>query len=196
MDAAARIADLIAPSVEAMGFVLVRVRLGAGRRPVLQIMAERPDGTMNVEDCADLSRAVSAILDVEDPITGEYTLEVSSPGIDRPLIKADDYVRFAGFDAKVETAVPHETRKRFRGRLLGLDAEGTRIRIQDGPTVFEVPLRLVREARLLLTDELIEASLKGRLPGVLKGAEAQSTDSRDDGSAPPSPIAFTEPSGT
>lgn len=166
MELTDRISAMIEPSLLAMGFLLVRVRFGGAKRPVLQIMAERPDGTMTVEDCADVSRAVSAILDVEDPISSEYVLEVSSPGIDRPLMKLDDYRRFAGYEAKIETAMPVEGRKRYRGRLGGIDGEDVLVTV-DGQD-YRLPFPLIAEGRLVLTDDLIAASLKGTLlpPGV------------------------------
>lgn len=166
MELTDRISAMIEPSLLAMGFLLVRVRFGGAKRPVLQIMAERPDGTMTVEDCADVSRAVSAILDVEDPISSEYVLEVSSPGIDRPLMKLDDYRRFSGYEAKIETAMPVEGRKRYRGRLGGIDGEDVLVTV-DGQD-YRLPFPLIAEGRLVLTDDLIAASLKGTLlpPGV------------------------------
>ncbi|MFP4002156.1 MAG: ribosome maturation factor RimP [Alphaproteobacteria bacterium] len=156
--------DLLEPSVRAMGYDLVRVRYtGARTRPVLQIMAERPDGSMDVEDCAEVSRAVSALLDVEDPIAGEYELEVSSPGIDRPLVRPEDFERFAGFDAKIELARPRDGRRRFRGRLKGLDGSTVLLEVTGQgpePVIERLDLPEISEARLLLTDELIRASLK------------------------------------
>jgi ribosome maturation factor RimP len=160
-----RVEALIGPAVAAMGFDLVRVRWIAGGRPRLQVMAERPDGTMSVEDCAEVSHAVSAVLDVEDPIDSEYTLEVSSPGIDRPLMRARDYERFAGFEAKLETAEPIDGRKRFRGRLQGLDGEAVGVEVE-GLGVVRIPLGAIAEAKLVLTDELVRASLKQGAGGV------------------------------
>lgn len=162
MELTDRIATLIEPSLLAMGFLLVRVRFGGTKRPTLQIMAERPDGTMSVEDCAEVSRAISALLDVEDPISSEYILEVSSPGIDRPLVKLDDYRRFAGYEAKIETAMPVEGRKRYRGRIVGIDGEDVLVTV-DGQE-YRLPFPLIGESRLVLTDDLIAASLKGTLP--------------------------------
>ncbi len=156
--------ELLEPAVRAMGYDLVRVRFtGAQLRPVLQVMAERPDGGMDVEDCAELSRAVSALLDVEDPIQGEYELEVSSPGIDRPLVRLEDFERFAGFDAKIELAAPRDGRRRFKGRLKGLDGDGVVLELTgQGPEPVAERLALpeIAEARLVLTEELIRASLK------------------------------------
>ena len=153
------VAPLIEPTLQAMGYVLVRVALvGGAGRPTLQIMAERTDGAaMSVDDCADISNAVSAILDVEDPISDAYVLEVSSPGIDRPLVKKDDYERFAGFEARLETVEPVLGRKRFRGRLLGTDADAVRVKLDTGEEV-DLPLTRIARAKLVLTDELIAAS--------------------------------------
>jgi ribosome maturation factor RimP len=159
-----RLHDLLEPAVRAMGYDLVRVRFSAARaRPVLQIMAERPDGTMNVEDCAELSRAVSALLDVEDPIGGEYELEVSSPGIDRPLVRREDFERFAGFEARIELARAREGRRRFKGRLKGLENDAVLLEVTGQaaePVIERLGLGEISEARLLLTEELIRASLK------------------------------------
>lgn len=160
MDATTRIAALIGPALQSMGYELVRVRFAGGQRPVLQIMAERPDGSMSVDDCAEVSRIVSALLDVEDPIKSAYMLEVSSPGIDRPLVKPADYERFKGFDAKVETLRPIDGRKRFRGRVLGLDGEDVRLETDQGSLA--IPFAEIGQAKLVLTDELVAASLKGR----------------------------------
>src|SRR5437763_12585344 len=116
-----------------MGYRLVRVMLTSARRGTLQVMAERlDDAPMTVADCADISRSLSALLDVEDPIAGAYTLEVSSPGVDRPLVRPEDYDRFAGFDAKIELAEPLDGRKRFRGRLLGRTPLGARLLAETG----------------------------------------------------------------
>ena len=161
MDAAKRIAELIAPALESMGFVLVRVRLTGSQRAVLQVMAERPDGQMNVDDCAEVSRVVSAILDVEDPISGAYTLEVSSPGIDRPLVRLGDYERFAGNEARLETQSTIAGRKRFRGRILGRSGDLVRLAVEGEEVA--IPFGEIASAKLVLTDELIAASLKPRI---------------------------------
>ncbi len=161
----AKVEELIAPSVEAMGYVLVRLRfIGGKARPTLQVMAERQDGAeMNVDNCAEISRAISALLDVEDPIADSYLLEVSSPGIDRPLVKAADFERFAGQEVKLETRHALDGRKRFRGRLLGHEAGLVRLELADGSgTTAEIALADLAEAKLVLTDELIEAALKRR----------------------------------
>ena len=153
---AAEVERLIAPAVEAMGYGIVRVQLSGGDRLRLQIMAERADGTMNVDDCAEVSRAVAAILDVEDPIDSAYTLEVSSPGIDRPLTRLADFDRFAGFEARVETALPVAGRRRFRGRLLGTRDGDVAMICEDGEAL--LPFSDIQKAKLVLTDELIAAS--------------------------------------
>ena len=157
MDLSARVAEIVAPSIAAMGYELVRVQLMGDRAPVLQVMAERSDrGGMTVEDCAQISRAVSAVLDVEDPIDGTYTLEVSSPGIDRPLVALGDFERFSGHLAKVETRVPVDGRKRFRGALAGIEGEAVRLELVDDGTVL-LPHAQISRAKLVLTDDLLAA---------------------------------------
>jgi len=154
MDLAGRVEALIGPIVEAMGFSLVRVQILGRSRPRLQVMAERTDGeSMLVEDCAAISRAVSAVLDVEDPIAGAYTLEVSSPGIDRPLVRLADFDRFAGFEAKVEMDLAVDGRRRFQGRLLGTEGDAVRLRMEDSEVV--LPYADIRRAKLVLTEELL-----------------------------------------
>jgi ribosome maturation factor RimP len=157
MELEQRIATMIAPSLGAMGYDLVRVMIQGRQRPVLQVMAERQDNKgMTVEDCADISRQISALLDVEDPIASAYSLEVSSPGIDRPLTRPVDFQRFAGFEAKLETVEPVEGRKRFRGKLIGLDDHGqVTLTAEDGS--WTIPLSAVKNAKLVLTDDLIAA---------------------------------------
>lgn len=159
-DPVGEITRLVEPSLTAMGYQLVRVQLSGGHhRPTVQIMAERADGAgMTVEDCAEVSRAVSALLDVADPLPASYMLEVSSPGIDRPLTRPQDYERFAGYEAKLETRWPIGGRRRFRGRLLGVDGEAVRVRTDEGEVV--LPLAEVERAKLVLTDDLIAASLR------------------------------------
>lgn len=152
------IARIIEPSLQAMGYGLVRVmQTGGKQRPTVQIMAERIDeAPMTVEDCAEISRSVSALLDVEDPIAGAYLLEVSSPGIDRPLVRPRDYDRFAGFEAKIELTAPLDGRKRFRGRLLGRAEDKVRLAADTGEVL--LPLESIARAKLVLTDELIALS--------------------------------------
>jgi ribosome maturation factor RimP len=149
---------LVAPTIADLGLEVVRVQFGSGqRRPTLQIMAERPDGTMAVEDCEAVSRAVSAILEVEDPISGAYDLEVSSPGIDRPLTRLKDFERFAGFEAKVELTKAHPGRRRFRGRLLGVEGQDVVIAVPEETEPLKFPFADLAKAKLLLTDELLAA---------------------------------------
>jgi ribosome maturation factor RimP len=151
----ARIEMLIAPSLEAMGYRLVRVSVTGGRRAVvLQVMAERIDEKpMSVDDCTEVTHTVSALLDVADPIETAYVLEVSSPGIDRPLVRREDYQRFRGHEAKLELAAPIDGRRRFRGKLLGIEAD--RVRLNLGTEVVELPLASIQRAKLVLTDELL-----------------------------------------
>lgn len=161
MDLPSRLEALITPSLEAMGYELVRVQMQGNQRPTLQVMADRVDGAaMGIDDCTEISRALSALLDVEDPIAGAYTLEVSSPGVDRPLTRPKDFVRWAGHEVKLETAQPIEGRKRFRGRLDGLDAEGRVVLTLDEGSAVALPLAEVRGAKLVLTDDLIRAAIK------------------------------------
>ncbi len=159
-----RLAEIVRPVVEGMGFELVRLRLMGGQAPVLQIMAQKPDGTMEVDDCARLSTAVSAVLDVEDPIVDAYTLEVSSPGIDRPLTRLKDFDRWAGYVARIETTELIDGRKRFKGTLAGVEADEVLIEIEDGAEEVTIGLKFdwLADAKLVLTDELIRAVLKGR----------------------------------
>lgn len=152
-----RIEDLITPTVEGMGFWVVRVQLSGKQQLRLQIMAERQDGeAMVVDDCADLSRAISAVLDVEDPISGAYTLEVSSPGIDRPLVKMRDFERFVGFEVRVETSLPVEGRKRFRGRLSSVEDGLVRVSVEG--TDYALPFTDIARAKLVITEELLGTS--------------------------------------
>jgi ribosome maturation factor RimP len=151
------IAQMIEPALAAMGYRLVRVLMTSGRRPTLQVMAERLDDLpITLDDCAEISHSVSAILDVADPIAGAYTLEISSPGIDRPLVRREDYDRFSGFEAKIELARPLDGRRRFRGRLIGTAEGFIRLLTEAGET--RLPLDAVSRAKLILTDDLIVAS--------------------------------------
>jgi len=156
----AHLEPIIEPAVEAAGFKLVRLRLMGGHVKTLQIMAERPDGRMNVEDCTTLSRALLDFLEAENPIEGEYELEVSSPGIDRPLTRLMDFSRWSGHEAKIELHAPIDGRKRFRGKLLGL--EGTDVVIQTQDMRAQIPFQQIAEAKLVLTDALIAEDLKAR----------------------------------
>ena len=149
---------MVEPALQSMGYELVRVHYGSGSgRPTLQVMAERADRRpMAVEDCAEISRTISALLDVEDPLEGAYLLEVSSPGIDRPLIRPADYERFAGFEARLETVQPIAGRKRFRGRI-GELVDG-QVRIIEEAGDYRLPLEQINKAKLVLTDDLIAAT--------------------------------------
>lgn len=158
---------LIGPTLEQMGYALVRVMLGSGHAPTLQVMAERSDGKpMAVEDCEAISRALSAKLDVEDPIASSYMLEVSSPGIDRPLVRPADYRRFAGHVARIETRAPLAGRRRFSGRIAAASDSHVRIALEEGgaegaAAEVEIPIAEIARAKLKLTDELI-AAVTGR----------------------------------
>jgi ribosome maturation factor RimP len=155
---AAKIEEMIAPSLSAMGYSVVRVAFTGGRtRPTLQIMAERNDNAgMTVEDCETISHTVSALLDVADPIDSAYQLEISSPGIDRPLTRRGDYERFAGFEAKIDMQRPIDGRRRFQGRLLGLEGDDAKLLV--GADTLLLPLDAIARAKLVLTDELIAAT--------------------------------------
>src|SRR4030088_764874 len=157
------LARLIEPSLEAMGYRVVRVALTGTRLPTLQVMAERRDeAAMAVDDCAEIRRSGAALLDVADPIASAYTLEVSSPGIDRPLVRPEDYDRYAGFEARIELSQPVSGRKRFRGRLLGRAGDHVRLIAETGEV--DVPLSAIARAKLILTDDLI-AHAQGK-PGI------------------------------
>lgn len=169
---AAEIASLVEPALIDMGFRLVRVTVSGRNGTTLQIMAERPDGTMSVDECADVSRNLSPLLDVRDPIAGQYTLEISSPGIDRPLVRTSDFEAWAGHEARIETKEPIAGRKRFRGVIRGLDADGVVFDVpadQGGPQV-HVPIGGIAEARLVLTDELIRETLRRAKKGGVNAA--------------------------
>lgn len=168
---AARVAAIAEPVIEGLGCRLVRVRISGLSGCTVQIMAERPDGTMTIEDCEAISRALSPVLDVEDPIDRAYRLEISSPGIDRPLVRRSDFDRYAGHVAKVEMTVPIEGRRRFRGVLLGTQGDAARIRRDDAAPEEAAEILLafdeMAEARLVLTDALIAESLKrGKAAGA------------------------------
>ena len=178
--AAARVAQIVEPVLGDLGFRLVRVKTSAQHGTILQIMCERPDGSMTVEDCEAVSRAVSPVLDLEDPVAGEYRLEVSSPGIDRPLVRASDFQRWAGYEAKLELGVPLEGRKRFRGIIRGADATTASIELPDSPAGEEVVAQLsladIAEARLMLTDDLIRESLRRGKAAGIAAPDADDTD--------------------
>ncbi len=157
----ARVAHIVTPSIEALGFRLVRVRILAQHGCTVQIMAERDDGTLTVEDCEAISHAVSPALDVDDPIGRAYNLEVSSPGIDRPLVREADFVRWAGQEARIETQLPIDGRRRFRGKLMGVEDGKTGIRLTEiGADTVWLSLTDIADARLILTDALVEELLR------------------------------------
>ncbi|SDX83113.1 ribosome maturation factor RimP [Citreimonas salinaria] len=155
-----RLAEIVTPVIEDMGFELVRLRLMGGQTPTLQIMAERPDGTIEVDDCAEISTAVSAVLDVEDPLVDAYTLEVSSPGIDRPLTRLKDFDTYEGFDAKLETHEMIDGRKRFRGILAGIEDGEVLVNLDEG--TIGLQFDWLADAKLVMTDELVREMLRAR----------------------------------
>ncbi|HVL72509.1 MAG TPA: ribosome maturation factor RimP [Beijerinckiaceae bacterium] len=161
---AARVAAIAEPVVADLGFRLVRVKISGTNGCTVQIMAERPDGTMTVEDCEAASRALSPVLDLEDPIEGAYNLEVSSPGIDRPLVRVGDFERWTGHEAKIEMAAPVAGRKRFRGTIRGVEGEALLVQLPDAKAgedpIARLPLSDLGEARLVLTDDLVRESLR------------------------------------
>ncbi|TMJ74538.1 MAG: ribosome maturation factor RimP [Alphaproteobacteria bacterium] len=173
---AAQLAAIAEPVLTDLGFRLVRVVLSGRNGTTVQIMAERPDGTISVKECADISRRLSPVLDAHDPIQGQYTLELSSPGIDRPLVRPSDFEDWAGYEAKIEMKELIEGRKRFRGTLEGVEGEEVRIEVeldQLGRQVIGLPIRLVAEARLVLTDELIREALRRAKKGAKKSDDDQ-----------------------
>ncbi|MBA84087.1 ribosome maturation factor RimP [Thalassobius sp. S69A] len=172
-----RLAEIVGPVIEDMGFELVRVRLMGGKTNTLQIMAERPEGGIEVDQCADISTAVSALLDVEDPLVDQYVLEVSSPGIDRPLTRMKDFETFEGYEAKLETADMVAGRKRFKGELAGTEDDEVLINIEEHGETVTVGLKFdwLADAKLVLTDDLIKEMLRQR-----KAAGTLDEDNFDD----------------
>jgi ribosome maturation factor RimP len=161
---AARVAAIAEPVIEGLGYRLVRVKISGADGCTVQIMAERPDGSMAVEDCETVSRTLSPVLDVADPIERAYRLEISSPGLDRPLVRKSDFDRYAGHLARIEMEVAVEGRKRFRGVLLGSEGEAARIRRDDAEAGSEaeivLPIQEMSEAKLVLTDALVTEALR------------------------------------
>jgi ribosome maturation factor RimP len=170
----ARIAAMAEPVIEDLGFRLVRVKSSARDGLTVQIMAERPDGMIGVDDCEEISRMLSPVLDVDDPVSGEYHLEISSPGIDRPLVRLTDFDRWKDQEIKIELSRSHENRKRFRGVLLGTgkDAAGDTVGIRlpeadpEGRSEFWLPVADLHDARLVLTEDLIRAALRAAKKGI------------------------------
>ena len=184
-----RLAEIVSPVIEDLGFELVRLRYIGGKKPTLQIMAERPEGGIEVDDCAQISRAISAVIDVEDPIEGAYALEVGSPGIDRPLTRIKDFADWAGYEAKLETSELIDGRKRFKGVLNGVEDDEILIEIPEG--IIGLQFDWLVDAKLVLTDELIAEALKARkdaglVPEIDENdydeIETDSDDASDDGS--------------
>lgn len=178
---AARVAAVVEPVIEQLGFRLVRVRVNGQNGCTVQIMAERPDGSMGVDECEEVSRAVSPELDLKDPVDRAYYLEISSPGIDRPLVRVSDFDRWAGFEAKIEMAVPVNGRKRYRGFVKGAEGEFAVIDLPDVKEGDEPRVKLsiadMAEARLVLTDELVRESLRR---GKSELASLDAPDGEDD----------------
>jgi ribosome maturation factor RimP len=157
VDGIHQVTELIEPTLHDMGFELVRVLVSGGQRPTLQVMVERLDQVpVTLEHCAEVSHALSVLLDVADPLPGGYRLEVTSPGLDRPLVRRADYERFAGLEARLETELPIEGRRRFRGRLLGLAGDQIRLALAEGE--MSIPFDAIKKAKLVLTDELLAAA--------------------------------------
>lgn len=167
--------ELLDPVAEAAGYEIVRLRLmGGAHARRLQIMGERPDGDMNVEDCARLSRAISEVLDAADPISGEYTLEVSSPGIDRPLTRLEDFTAYEGYEIRIELDRLAEGRKRFRGILVGVEDEQVAIDLEGEAETALIPFAWVIEAKLVLNDELMKRGAATRAARL--ASEQQTTE--------------------
>ncbi len=181
---AARVSAVAAPVLLGMGYRLVRIKISGEAGCTVQIMAERPDGSMHIEDCEAISRALSPVLDIADPIDRAYRLEISSPGIDRPLVRRSDFERYAGYLVKIEMAVAHQGRKRFRGTLAGVEGQAVRLHRDDSrPGEDADPLLVmedIAEARLVLTDELIAESMR-------RGKKAERELKRSLGLEPPPP---------
>jgi len=179
---AARVSAVAEPVLQGMGYRLVRIKISGEAGCTVQIMAERPDGSMQIEDCEAISRALSPVLDIADPIERAYRLEISSPGIDRPLVRRSDFERFTGHVARIEMAVAHEGRKRFRGTLAGVEGSAVRLHRDDVKADEDPDIRLalddIAEARLVLTDELIAQSMR-------RGKKAERELKRSLGLEPP-----------
>ena len=189
---AARVSAIADPVLRGMGYRLVRIRISGEAGCTLQIMAERPDGSMQIEDCEAVSRALSPVLDVADPIERAYRLEISSPGIDRPLVRRSDFERYAGHLVKIEMAVAHEGRKRFRGALSGVEGNRVRLHRDDVRAGEDADILLameeIGEAHLVLTDELIAESMRR---GKAEAREMR----RNLGLEPPPPAHAKSPAG-
>ena len=174
----ARLLELLDPVAEAAGYEIVRLRLmGGEQQRRLQVMAERPsDGDMNVEDCARLSRAISEVLDAADPISGEYVLEVSSPGVDRPLTRLKDFETYEGHEARLELDRMAEGRKRFRGQLAGVEGPNVAIDLEGEEHTALIPFSWITEAKLVLTDELMKRGAEVRAARIAAEQQQQTSD--------------------
>ena len=173
-----RMAEIITPVIEDLGYELVRVRLMSGKNTILQIMADKPEGGIEVDDCAKISTAVGATLDVEDPIVDEYALEVSSPGIDRPLTRLKDFENFEGYEAKIETTELIDGRRRFKGQLAGIDGSDVLINVEEG--TIGLQFDWLSDAKLVLTDELIAEMLRQRKAAGILNENALNEDAFDE----------------
>lgn len=182
---AARVAGLIEPVLEGLGYRLVRVRVNAMSGTTLQIMAEREDGTFTIDDCEEASKAIAPVLDVEDPIKQAYHLEISSPGIDRPLVRASDFTRWPDFAVRVEMAVAIDGRKRFRGYVVGAEGLDAIIRRDDAregeEAIVRLPIEDMAEARLVLNEELIRETLRRAKAAGRDEPEEDDEDEDEDG---------------
>lgn len=182
-----RLAEIVGPTIEGLGFELVRIRLQGGRHSLLQIMADRPEGGIDVDDCAAISTAVSAVLDVEDPIEENYTLEVSSPGIDRPLTRLKDFDAWEGYEVRLETSEQIDGRKRFKGILRGTEAEEVLIEIEEKGEMVTIGLNFdwLIDAKLILTDDLIAEMLRQKkAAGVIDEDMFDEIETEDDTNSP------------
>jgi ribosome maturation factor RimP len=177
----ARVATIAEPVVEQLGYRLVRIKVSASEGCTIQIMAERPDGTMTMEDCEAVSRALSPVFDVNEPIDRAYRLEVSSPGIDRPLVRKSDFERFTGHLAKIEMEVPVDGRKRFRGVLTGVEGENAKLRLDDvegDDANVTLPIADMGDAKLVLTDDLVSQALRAEKAAKRELREAKKEQRR------------------
>ena len=180
----ARVAVIAEPVIEQLGYRLVRVRVSAAEGCTVQIMAERPDGSMTVEDCETVSRALSPVLDIADPIERAYRLEISSPGIDRPLVRKSDFERYAGHLVKIEMEIPVDGRKRFRGKLSGTEGDAARVHrddVADGEqTDVLLPIEEMSDAKLVLTDDLVAQALRREKAAKREARAARKEERREE----------------
>ncbi|HYC17872.1 MAG TPA: ribosome maturation factor RimP [Pseudolabrys sp.] len=180
----ARVATIVEPVIEQLGYRLVRIRISSAEGCTVQIMAERPDGSMTVEDCESVSRAISPVLDMADPINRTYRLEISSPGIDRPLVRKSDFDRYAGHLVKIEMEIPVGGRKRFRGTLTGTEGDAARLHRDDAAQGEEaevlLPIEEMGEAKLVLTDELVSQALRREKAAKRQARAARKEERREE----------------